>query len=302
MGSRLRLVAGVDRLDEAWSIVSPVFAGAESDLTRFAPESPLSRLNRGIASGQLQPVPRRLALALVTAHRAYRITAGRFDPRIIGALEATGERAGVPLPASPTRLIAGERWLCLERRPSRAVLTAPVDLGGIGKGLALQWSRIALQRSGISDFLIEAGGDIVVSGHPPDAPEWQVTIDHPAGDGPAAVVRLSAGAIATSSASVRHWLGPDGRVQHHLIDPLTGSPAANGVQSITVAMPGPTWADVWATALFVGNRATSQAVQPAATWRIGSDGRLVLSHAARQMSTWLRSAPLRPDTAPSPRR
>ena len=43
-----------------------------------------------------------------------------------------------------------------------------IDLGGIGKGLALRWAAAKLERKGFDTFLLEAGGDLVSRGLPPD--------------------------------------------------------------------------------------------------------------------------------------
>ena len=151
MGSPLRLTLPGSRdteADAAWGVVVATFARAERDLTRFDPESALSCLNRRAGTAAAVSVPPMLARALVASWRAFRTSRGRFDPRIIGALEAAGERAGVAVPPSPLMLRPDDRWLDLDPRRGLARLSAPIDLGGIGKGLALRWSAAALRRAG----------------------------------------------------------------------------------------------------------------------------------------------------------
>lgn len=258
MGSRLRLtLPGRDErgADLAWSIVAGTFGRVERDLTRFDPESALSRLNRSV--GRLVHVPPTLSRALALAWRAFRVSDGRFDPRIIGALEEAGERAGVELPPSPAVLRATDRWLWLEPRAGRARLDAPVDLGGIGKGLALRWTARCLRRAGFADFLVGAGGDLVASGVGPARRAWSVALD-PAGAGGAAgaaIVLSDGGALATSSVAVRWWEAPDGTRRHHLIDPASGRPADPAWWSVTVAAPDPAWAEVMSkVGLLAGDR------------------------------------------------
>ena len=62
-----------------------------------------------------------------------------------------------------------------------------------------------------------------VTGHPGDAPV-----------GPATVVRLRAGGLATSSTRARRW-HRGGRALHHLVDPLTGLPPAPVWRTVTAA-------------------------------------------------------------------
>ena len=283
MGSPLRLVAPLPQLERAWPRVLEVFADAERTLTRFDPASPLSRLNQA-AGGAPQPVPRLLATALAAAHRAYRLTGGLFDPRIIGALERAGEHAGVALPASPAGLRPDEPWLTVNRGPLRAAVDAPVDLGGIGKGLALRWAARELHRSGVRSFLLDAGGDLVARGAPLGGTPWRVAVAHPAGRDPAAVVELGDGALATSSVEFRRWTAPDGTPAHHIIDPRTGRPATSQLVSVTVAAPDPAWAEILAKAILIGDREP----EAWAAWCTSRDGDVAITTVAEASTVWRR--------------
>lgn len=284
MGSPLRLTTPAPQVDAAWAAVVDTFERAEHDLTRFDRDSPLSRLNAGAGKG-LRAVPVMLAAALRMAQRAYRASEGIFDPRIIGALEDAGEHAGVVLPSSPAELRADESWLRLDGRRGLAALDTPVDLGGIGKGLALRWAARAVRGLGVDDFLIEAGGDIVAVGAPLAEPAWMIAIEQPGSKDPAAVVALRDCAIATSSIAVRSWVGPDGKPAHHLIDPRTGRPASAGLTSVTVAASDPAWAEVRSKVKFIRGAA---AMACRAAWWIGADGALGMTPAARHLTRWQR--------------
>src|SRR5262249_49800895 len=83
---RLRDAAGV--ADHLVDRVRRVFAEVEAQCTRFDPTSPLMRAN---AAGEAWcPVPVRCYQAIREAAHAYRITSGRFDPRVLRALQAMG--------------------------------------------------------------------------------------------------------------------------------------------------------------------------------------------------------------------
>ena len=233
----------------------------------------------------------RLREAVATMHRACRVTEGRFDPSVLEVLEAIGERGATIGPASASA--AATPRVPLERpRPIRVPERA-LDTGGIGKGLALRWAaRRAL--AGLapgSGILLDAGGDVVAAGA---GERWQVGIEDPvAGEGdeaPIAVVAVRSGAIATSSVRVRRWQAPDGRPVHHLIDPVTRSPARTGLLAVTVAGADPAWAEVWAKALFLaGRRAIGEEARRRgmAAWWVGADGRLGMTPDARLRSTWV---------------
>lgn len=285
MGSPLVVTVPAPLAADAWRIVEGVFGDAERDLTRFDNESSLSRLNQAAASGRLLAVTPLMARALAAAWRAYRLSDGLFDPRIVGALEAAGEHAGVALPPSPPRLLPGERWLRLEPRRLRAALATPIDLGGIGKGLALRWAARALRRAGIASFLVEAGGD-VATGWPPPHDAWRVALRDPARRDPLAVLELRRpAALATSSIALRQWRAPDGTLRHHLIDPRTGAPASTPLRAVTVAAGDPASAEVCAKALLLrGDLELPDDAPPA--WLLTGDGRLLRNAAAASFTAW----------------
>lgn len=285
MGSPLRLVTGEDRVDEGWSLVVARVSEVERELTRFDPASALSRLNRAAGSGRWTHVPRDLVRAITLAHRGYRLTGGRFDPRIIGALESLGDHAGVLLPPSPARLRAGECWLEVDRSARRARLASPIDLGGVGKGFVLGEASMALESRGIGSYLLEAGGDVVVAGRPPHTDAWSVAIEHPDRDVPVAVIRLASGALATSSIRVRRWVTSAGQTVHHLVDPATGEPAT-GIRAVTVQANHPAWSEIWSTAAFVSGAAVAEVLGTRPAWWVEDEGSVGMTGAAERMVVW----------------
>lgn len=322
MGSPLRLtVVGLDeaRSVAGWATVSDVIEEIEQALSRFRSTSDLVALNRRAGNPEPSPVVRPLARALAVADRAHRVTGGAFDPRVLADLERLGY-PGAPLdhlPGSPgdspaTARAAGAtsdhpiprprfpdgRWLHLDPGSGSAAVAAPIDLGGIGKGLALRWAFAAMvaalpelgARAG--GALLEAGGDLVARGAAPQPGSWLVGIESPVVDEEIAVLSVDTGAVCTSSIGVHAWTAADGRAVHHLLDPRTGEPGGAGLVSVTVAGPDPAWAEVWSKALFLegsgGIGARARALGLAAWW-IREDGAMEMTPAARTRTAWLAS-------------
>jgi thiamine biosynthesis lipoprotein len=300
MASPLRLTiassAGRDApVDAAWAEVQTTFARADAVMSRFREDSELTRLNRRAPAAM--PISRDLANALAAADRARRVTGGRFEPRVVAALERIGY-LGVPQGPAPTSARPA-RILDRVGRAGPVSVGSPVDLGGIGKGLALRWAAATLDRwlatapGPTLGYLIDAGGDIVASGTPDGTAPWLVAIEDPAGaTEPVAVVAIrERGGIATSSIRRLRW-ERDGRTVHHLIDPRTDGPAGGGLLAVTVAGPDPAWAEVWSKALFVEGRdgigplARSQGL---AAWWVTGDGELEMTPAARTRTAWTAS-------------
>ena len=311
MGSPLRLTLGRaqtpggERADarlarRAWATVVDEFEAAEQAMSRFRDDSEITALNRQAGSGIAIAVSGRLRRALVAADRAHRLSDGRFDPRVLVDLDRLGYR-GSPLDAPHAGRDARETAAARHRRPSagpvvigsgrgRVVIDRPIDLGGIGKGLALRWAAARLAAVGLTDGLLEAGGDLVAIGRARGGGPWRVGIEDPdSGDGPLAVIEATDRAVATSSTRINRWT-LDGRTVHHLLDPRTGEPSNRGLAAVTVAGPDPAWAEVWSKVLFLGGLSTiaeEARSRGMAAWWVGEDGSLAMTPAARAMTIWV---------------
>lgn len=114
-----------------------------------------------------------------------------------------------------------------------------IDPSGMVKGWALEQAANQLRNHSVFNFAINAGGDVVVGGHPRSADFWRVGIQHPwERHKVAAVVLLTDVTIATSG---RYERGD------HIIDPRTGQPAT-GLAAATVISTDGARADAYATA------------------------------------------------------
>lgn len=254
----------------AVATAADIFAATEAQCTRFRVDSALMRLNG--RPGEWMVMPALAYTALVTAQRAWRRTGGRFDPRVLDVLVDLGYGEGPPgrRPAGLRPAVAGQAFL--ERGPRRRevrLLDGPLDLGGIGKGLAVRWAADCMARQS-ANFLINAGGDCYCAGAGPDGGGWRVGVEDPLGRDPfRAVLAVRDRAVCTSSVRRRTWLR-DGQQVHHLIDPRTRAPSRGGLLAVTVVGPDPGWAEVWSKALFIegaaGIRALADRHGLAAIW------------------------------------
>ena len=117
-----------------------------------------------------------------------------------------------------------------------------LDPSGVVKGWAVEEAAWAIEAAGARNYLLNAGGDIVVRGAPEPRRRWRIGIRHPyRGDRLATVLEMSSGAIATSGAYERG---------QHIRDPRSGNVPAELV-SVSVIGPSLTYADAYATAAYV---------------------------------------------------
>ena len=109
-----------------------------------------------------------------------------------------------------------------------------------------------LREQGLTDFLIDVGGDLKASGLKADGSPWRVAIELPDQDARDVfrTVDLVNTAIATSG-DYRNFYVEDGVRYAHIIDPRTGRPTRHAAASVSVLLPEAAAADAWATALTV---------------------------------------------------
>ncbi len=226
----------------------------EAHLSRFRPESELSRLNA--RSGETVTVGPLLWDVLVYALEAARRTDGLYDPTILDALEKAGydrpfaamaAHRSVGLPSSA--LVSAHRpvaWQGIRLDPKRRQVQLPagvrLDLGGVAKGWVAD--RAAAQLAVLGPCLVDAGGDIAVHGAPPGQSGWLIGVadpHHP--DRDLALITVADGGVATSGTDYRRWYR-NGLLYHHIIDPRTGRPAQTDLVSVTVIAAEAAQADV----------------------------------------------------------
>lgn len=298
MASHVQIRVACERsadVDRVLTEATTVFHDVDRTCTRFDESSDLMRANA--AADDWVAVAPYCFDALAEAHAAYRRTGGRFDPRVLSDLVRLGYdrslRFGPPSKRSNEALsprAALPPWRPEFRRLSREVRLGPlpVDLGGIGKGLAVRWAAARL-RGLDCGYLINAGGDCAVRGYAADGGPWQVSIEDPRDpQRSVAVLSVSDAAVATSSVRIRHWR-IDGHEVHHLIDPLTGQPGGDGLLAVTVVDNDPAAAEVWSKVLFLtgrqGVRTSAEHHGIAALW-IDVDGAVAWSTAASDLIAW----------------
>lgn len=280
MGTRLTITVEGAVPDGAFEAAFDEVARLEGIFSNWIPTSEVSRLNARASEAEVQCSPDLFA-AIRAALDWAAATGGAFDPTVEPLVAAFGLRAddgrwpGRDAPAGENRrqaeamarggaeaaedahgldgLPVGWRHVHLERRSRNVRFDRPgvgVDLGGIGKGIALDAAARVLASRGVRRALLDFGGQLLAVGRPAGAPGWTVGIADPADrDRAVAVLTIADLSIATSGNGERAVRGPDGPVGH-ILDPGTRRAASFG-GSVTVAARDATSTDALSTALFV---------------------------------------------------
>lgn len=215
------------------------FAAVDREMAR-RPGTALWRLNQdggGLVSPEMAEV---LDASLQWARR----TKGLFDPTVAPLLDLWDIPSGPHPPPSPQAIRQARGRVGWERvrwdpRTRRVDLGGTaLDFGGIAKGYALERAAAALRRAGARNFLVDAGGDVLVAGSKAGRP-WRVGIQHPRDpDAFLRVVEPREGVLLTSGDYQRAYTWK-GETFHHLLDPRSGTPA-RACRAVTVWAPRPT--------------------------------------------------------------
>ena len=237
------LVTDPGQLAEGRRLLEADLDAVDRACSRFRADSELMRL--GAATVEVSPL---LGEAIAVALRAARLTDGDVDPTVADAMSALGyDRDFALLPDSgpPVRLtvraVPGWRQVGYDER-SRLLTLPPgvhLDLGATAKAWAADRSAARLAQTLGCGVLVGLGGDIAVAGPPPGG-GWRIRVQDVTGrpedppEGPAAVVAIAEGGLATSSTTARRWQR-GGDVLHHILDPRTGLPAPVHWRTVSVA-------------------------------------------------------------------
>jgi len=139
----------------------------------------------------------------------------------------------------------------IKDNPSTKLITS-----AIAKGYGVDVVANYLESKGVSNYMVEIGGEIRAKGVSEKKKVWRVGIDKPIDDVSASqrelqdVVEISNGAMATSG-NYRNFYIKDGKKYSHTIDPRTGYPVQHSVLSVSVIAQNCMIADAYATSFMV---------------------------------------------------
>ena len=228
-------------------------------LSIYRPESPVAVLNRFSGKGAVSLPFEVLQLLSDALHYAEK-SGGAFDPTAGPLVRLWGFGPEKERECPPDK---EETLICLRRvgyeniridfHSGTVFLSTEemeVNLGGIGKGYAIDRAIQKLKACGIAVAMVNCGSTMYGLGAPPGRPGWQVVLQHPRDPkGKIGDVSLCDQALATSGDYEKFFVF-QGRRFSHLIDPRSGYPA-EGAASVSVVSPSAMEADALSTAAFV---------------------------------------------------
>lgn len=249
MGTRfeLALLAGPDDLRAAGEAAIDEIETWHRRLSRFAPDSLVSHINREAFYTPVR-LDRDTFDLLWDALGVWRATGGAFDITVAPAMTRIGHAD-----SAVSSRDGGGDFRAVRLDPDRWTISlagpqVSIDLGGIGKGHALDCAARVLRQAGVTAALIHGGTSSVVGiGAPAHCEGWRVDISSGSEYRP---VTLRDAAISVSDPCGSR---DERRTLPHIVDPRCGGAVAGAIRA-TVIGPSARLADAWSTALVVLGR------------------------------------------------
>ncbi|MDB5818065.1 MAG: hypothetical protein JWQ11_1705 [Rhizobacter sp.] len=155
-------------------------------MSNWKSDSAIGRFNTAEA-GSWHALPAETVVVIEAALALARSTGGACDPTIGPLVDLWGfgpsrRRASMPSTADVDEVLARTGWRRLERDDQGRFLQPGglgIDLCGIAKGFAVDQVMTAMDDAGVTDCLVEVGGELRARGRRPDGHPWRIAVESP---------------------------------------------------------------------------------------------------------------------------
>lgn len=232
----------------------------DASLSMFNPRSTISRINRGedFHTDSL------FRYVFTMSQQISQATDGAFDITVAPLVNAWGfgfKNGALPDSAQVDSLRSLVGWdritLTDDGTISKQDPRMVMDCSAVAKGFGSDQVASLFRRKGIHNYMIEIGGEVVLSGTNPKGKPWSIGINKPVEDSTSTnnelqtILQLTDCALATSGNYRNFYISEDGRKLAHTINPHTGYPVQHSILSSTVIAPTCAMADAFATSFMV---------------------------------------------------
>ncbi|MBQ2735444.1 MAG: FAD:protein FMN transferase [Clostridia bacterium] len=242
--------------EEAFSKCSTILSELDALWARQQAESDVARWNAATDATALNS---RTAELIHTALEVSRATNGAFDITVAPLVElwqSSGERNQLPSETALSAALAQVGYEKLSFVDSTTLTKADphvaMDLGGIGKGAAIDALLAYLTSLRLDGGLITFGSNVAVFGEKPNGQPFRIGLRDPQNAlASVGIFQLREKEILSVSGDYERYVTIGGKQYHHILDCKTGYPADQGLASVAVIASDGVLADALSTALFV---------------------------------------------------
>ncbi|MBQ8356889.1 MAG: FAD:protein FMN transferase [Clostridia bacterium] len=252
----LRIYGESAGVDAHFSAVLQLLQEIEAALSRTKEDSDISRINRARSAGELSAHTR---AALTVAVDVMTLTDGAYLPTM-GAITALWQRAGetntLPDAAEMSAALYAARQGFTFENGVCTILGegALLDLGGIGKGYAVDCVLDYLKQAGVSGALLSFGSSVATLGAKGDGTPFKVSLRHPRNSSANVGILTDPVGVLSVSGDYERYVTVNGIKYHHVLDPADGYPSDSGIASVAVLCERGAYSDALSTAFLVMGR------------------------------------------------
>lgn len=248
-------------LDQLSEEIDQILEQVNQKMSTYDRNSELSRFNQSQATDWVS-VSEELLVVIEQALRVSRLTDGAFDITVGPLVNLWGfgpeiQADDLPVDEDITTVLARIGYGKVHIRNTPPALRKDradvyLDLSAIAKGHAVDKVAEYLDSVGISNYMVEVGGELRLNGHNANGEKWAIGIEKPSPGQRIVqrIIQVTDAGIATSG-DYRNFFERDGQRYSHTINPRTGRPVDHTLASVTVIGDSATQADAMATALLV---------------------------------------------------
>lgn len=242
------------------NMMDDLLDGIDSSLSLYKPYSLINRFNKeaGVVTMDMH-----FEKVLSASLETWKETDGLFDITVKPLVQAWGfgvkKGQHIPHPDSIKLLLectGSDKLIVTGNQLSKKIPCLQIDMNGIAQGYSVDCMADLLEQAGITNYLVELGGEIRINGRKqPSGEMFQVGIESPETNEwdqhiLQSQIKIPDGAITTSG-SYRNFYESEGMLVSHIIHPKTGYPVKNDLISVTVWAPDAMTADAYDNALML---------------------------------------------------
>lgn len=232
----------------------------DEELSTYRDDSYISHFNQS-HSTDWQPASADFIQLIEIAKDISRKTRGCYDPTVAPLFDLWGFKKDVLNVPSAEQIEAVKAEIGMDKlemdaagkRIRKTVPQLQLNFSSMGEGYTIGKLVADLEARGITNYLVEFGGDMKIRGHKPNGEKWRIAIQRPL-PGKQTVHKIftiedESGVSLDTSGTYLHHFDADGKIYSHILDPRSGAPVSHNLVSASVFGTDPRISDGWTTAI-----------------------------------------------------
>lgn len=237
-------------------------AQIDKELSTYRDDSYISAFNHS-PSTQWQSASKDFIELIDIAKDIDTKTQGCYDPTVGPLFDLWGFQKNILNVPSAEQIAAIKADIGMDKievdhagmRIRKTVPGLQISFSSMGEGYTIGKLSQVLEKHGVTNYLVEFGGDMKIKGRKPDGAKWRIAIQNPtAKRDQASVYQIitiddASGVTLDTSGTYRHHFDANGKRYSHILDPRSGAPVTHDLISASVFGTDPRVSDAWATAM-----------------------------------------------------